>query len=107
MDCHIGIWDHHKGLAQQWTMLLGQMQHPAAHAWFRICLEMQDMLMQGLIIAHDAGLQLLYAVCDAKLTACCVPHSEPQLAQGTYVMVLPVSTMTSKLRGGLPSCSVA
>ena len=33
----------------------------------------------------------------------CAPQSEPQSAQGTYVSVLPVSTMTWKDLGGVPS----
>ena len=35
------------------------------------------------------------------------PQLRPQEAQGTYVMVLPVSTMTANCLGGVPRCRVA
>ena len=60
--------------------------------------------------AQDATHQVCAPACPAggmRHTLWWGPQFRPQDAQGTYVIVLPVSTITANCLGGVPKCKVA
>ena len=62
------------------------------------------------VCAQDATHQVRAPACPAggmRHTLWWGPQFRPQDAQGTYVIVLPVSTITANCLGGVPRCKVA
>jgi hypothetical protein len=63
-------------------------------------------LQGGLPQSQRSLLQAMFAkvldLSGSNASSWCLPHWLPQLAQGTYVIVLPVSMITVNRLGGVP-----